>query len=105
MEDPHDREDRRMRLDDQALRAEWQARQRRSDRAPKGLRNKRLAETREFAHRLLRQDVRAARRRRRSEEHTSELQSLMRLSYAVFCLKKKTHTATPQPQTKTKTHK
>src|SRR3546814_1573704 len=38
----------------------------------------------------------------RSEEHTSELQSLMRISYAVFCLKKKnktpityTHTATP----------
>src|SRR3546814_18200897 len=32
-----------------------------------------------------------ARRRRshRSEEHTSELQSLMRISYAVFCLKKK----------------
>src|SRR3546814_8457418 len=27
----------------------------------------------------------------RSEEHTSELQSLMRLSYAVFCLKKKKH--------------
>src|SRR3546814_3530064 len=27
----------------------------------------------------------------RSEEHTSELQSLMRLSYAVFCLTKKTH--------------
>src|SRR3546814_9799231 len=27
--------------------------------------------------------------RRRSEEHTSELQSLMRISYAVFCLKKK----------------
>src|SRR3546814_5762223 len=33
----------------------------------------------------------------RSEEHTSELQSLMRISYAVFCLKKKTH--------KTNTHK
>src|SRR3546814_4804547 len=32
---------------------------------------------------------------RRSEEHTSELQSLMRISYAVFCLKKKT---TSQPQ-------
>src|SRR3546814_8111906 len=34
-------------------------------------------------------------RPRRSEEHTSELQSLMRISYAVFCLKKKnitTHT-------------
>src|SRR3546814_2796799 len=29
--------------------------------------------------------------RLRSEEHTSELQSLMRISYAVFCLKKKTH--------------
>src|SRR3546814_8503982 len=27
---------------------------------------------------------------RRSEEHTSELQSLMRISYAIFCLKKKT---------------
>src|SRR3546814_3726275 len=30
--------------------------------------------------------------RQRSEEHTSELQSLMRISYAVFCLKKKIHT-------------
>src|SRR3546814_2628692 len=30
----------------------------------------------------------------RSEEHTSELQSLMRISYAVFCLKKKTPTNT-----------
>src|SRR3546814_14612604 len=30
--------------------------------------------------------------RRRSEEHTSELQSLMRISYAVFCLKKKKNT-------------
>src|SRR3546814_3520178 len=30
----------------------------------------------------------------RSEEHTSELQSLMRISYAVFCLKKKKHKAT-----------
>src|SRR3546814_3972569 len=29
----------------------------------------------------------------RSEEHTSELQSLMRISYAVFCLKKKTKTS------------
>src|SRR3546814_2083048 len=33
-------------------------------------------------------------RRLRSEEHTSELQSLMRISYAVFCLKKKTNTTT-----------
>src|SRR3546814_7051831 len=32
-------------------------------------------------------------RRARSEEHTSELQSLMRISYAVFCLKKQKQTA------------
>src|SRR3546814_8547577 len=36
--------------------------------------------------------------RRRSEEHTSELQPLMRISYAVFCLKKKTN------RTQTNTH-
>src|SRR3546814_3959051 len=46
-------------------------------------------------HRHLRQgrsrerDRRRPHRPRRSEEHTSELQSLMRISYAVFCLKKK----------------
>src|SRR3546814_3386725 len=34
----------------------------------------------------------AHQRVRRSEEHTSELQSLMRISYAVFCLKKKNKT-------------
>src|SRR3546814_6455928 len=33
----------------------------------------------------------------RSEEHTSELQSLMRISYAVFCLKKKNHQHIPEP--------
>src|SRR3546814_7186904 len=32
----------------------------------------------------------------RSEEHTSELQSLMRISYAVFCLKKKKNTQTEE---------
>src|SRR3546814_6713907 len=45
---------------------------------------------------------------RRSEEHTSELQSLMRISYAVFCLKKKKHTKKPQKydnQTKPTKHK
>src|SRR3546814_5494549 len=36
----------------------------------------------------------------RSEEHTSELQSLMRISYAVFCLKKKTTTASIQQHVK-----
>src|SRR3546814_9576114 len=34
---------------------------------------------------------------RRSEEHTSELQSLMRISYAVFCLKKKKNTTQATP--------
>src|SRR3546814_6070251 len=37
---------------------------------------------------------------RRSEEHTSELQSLMRISYAVFCLKKKN----VKPQTRQPVH-
>src|SRR3546814_3473082 len=39
----------------------------------------------------------------RSEEHTSELQSLMRNSYAVFCLKKKTKDNKPIPHIKTQT--
>src|SRR3546814_10217426 len=34
----------------------------------------------------------------RSEEHTSELQSLMRISYAVFCLKKKNHNSQTEHQ-------
>src|SRR3546814_11587998 len=43
--------------------------------------------------------------RRRSEEHTSELQSLMRISYAVFCLKKKkTKTKQPVPGTNEQEH-
>src|SRR3546814_10284862 len=37
-------------------------------------------------------------RRGRSEEHTSELQSLMRISYAVFCLKKKKQNITKTPR-------
>src|SRR3546814_1633273 len=41
----------------------------------------------------------------RSEEHTSELQSLMRISYAVFCLKKKKTTITHTSQIKIKTTK
>src|SRR3546814_1830662 len=43
----------------------------------------------------------------RSEEHTSELQSLMRISYAVFCLKKKTRNLTTRNKLKndhTNTH-
>src|SRR3546814_3829438 len=41
---------------------------------------------------LLRKEA-ARETRERSEEHTSELQSLMRISYAVFCLKKKKNTS------------
>src|SRR3546814_4878696 len=42
------------------------------------------------AHMPTQADAPQCRRSTRSEEHTSELQSLMRISYAVFCLKKKT---------------
>src|SRR3546814_3880199 len=48
------------------------------------------------AARFLQRDEKGVRQKRifaaRSEEHTSELQSLMSISYDVFCLKKKTHT-------------
>src|SRR3546814_7618398 len=40
----------------------------------------------------------------RSEEHTSELQSLMRISYAVFCLKKKTQYIQYNHQNQLQTH-
>src|SRR3546814_5306145 len=48
-------------------------------------------QTRPQRHRGRRRTVHLAtwRQQARSEEHTSELQSLMRISYAVFCLKKK----------------
>src|SRR3546814_9732433 len=55
-----------------------------------------MSETASFGYR----DVEAAEKQGmvravfRSEEHTSELQSLMRISYAVFCLKKKKNTTT-----------
>src|SRR3546814_6858037 len=43
--------------------------------------------------------------RYRSEEHTSELQSLMRISYAVFCLKKKKKKTTITQHTATTVHR
>src|SRR3546814_5867395 len=43
-------------------------------------------------------------RAERSEEHTSELQSLMRISYAVFCLKKKKKQEYTQTHTQTQTN-
>src|SRR3546814_8164958 len=60
-------------------------------------------------HKLRAREIERHLRPRRSEEHTSELQSLMRTSYAVFCLQKQKHLprrcqaymqshATPTPQ-------
>src|SRR3546814_7100094 len=50
----------------------------------------RIARTHPEMYPVHRRHPREIRRVSRSEEHTSELQSLMRISYAVFCLKKKT---------------
>src|SRR3546814_4712134 len=44
-------------------------------------------------------------RGRRSEEHTSELQSLMRISYAVFCLKKKKNKTNRKKRDRTSIYK
>src|SRR3546814_10033176 len=49
----------------------------------------RPVEDRPHHHRRVRHQLLRRHGRQRSEEHTSELQSLMRISYAVFCLKKK----------------
>src|SRR3546814_10618111 len=49
--------------------------------------------------------IRSLRSWKRSEEHTSELQSLMRISYAVFCLKKKNKTQTKHHILQSITHK
>src|SRR3546814_8594835 len=62
------------------------------------------------AHALFREVRETFEQLRRSEEHTSELQSLMRISYAVFCLKKKKHTkhthhSTTTTQQTTQNHK
>src|SRR3546814_5694291 len=68
-------------------------------RAPQRRRRQQKAEHREKDHpeRNGREQARGreAHRAQRSEEHTSELQSLMRISYAVFCLKKKKNKQTP----------
>src|SRR3546814_2078247 len=52
----------------------------------------------------LRQIVRRHADGGRSEEHTSELQSLMRISYAVFCLKKKKHNIIHNTNTKSQSN-
>src|SRR3546814_9376426 len=64
---------------------------------PSVLVQKRLAEASRYDAKAARADILpkitgGVNAGRRSEEHTSELQSLMRISYAVFCLKKKKNT-------------
>src|SRR3546814_3371962 len=76
--------------------AEPERRDRRKDRAAGDRARQRAAQDREADHpqeghpgpRPARQACRLHQPGPRSEEHTSELQSLMRISYAVFCLKK-----------------
>src|SRR3546814_3789796 len=63
----------------------------RDDKA--GEREDRQSQRRKHARHLKRMEYRGW-PQSRSEEHTSELQSLMRISYAVFCLKKKNKTDT-----------
>src|SRR3546814_9973478 len=76
-------------------------RARERDRAPKRRNRRRRAEAAPASPAIRGCDAASSSDwRRRSEEHTSELQSLMRISYAVFCLKKKTnYTTKPQHAT------
>src|SRR3546814_9932504 len=69
----------------QGLRARQPGRPARAEGQPQG---RRRASARKDRRRTARDDA-VDRQEPRSEEHTSELQSLMRISYAVFCLKKK----------------
>src|SRR3546814_2862403 len=57
--------------------------------APRSTRRRSRDRDRSAGDRSQGQEGRSAEGTQRSEEHTSELQSLMRISYAVFCLKKK----------------
>src|SRR3546814_5377055 len=59
------------------------------ERAPAGCHRRSAAGIQQEGQELAVQEQAPATARSRSEEHTSELQSLMRISYAVFCLKKK----------------
>src|SRR3546814_6569901 len=62
----------------------------RSDAARRGTMDRAARDRAPARPRRLYDRVAVRRHRLRSEEHTSELQSLMRISYAVFCLKKTT---------------
>src|SRR3546814_2149430 len=71
-----------------AVKRKWRARRYRGSTAPGPAHRRSTAEVPCLPCRK--------RARARSEEHTSELQSLMRTSYAVFCLKKKKKLSTPK---------
>src|SRR3546814_10583993 len=78
--------------DGQPDRARPEHRDRRIDERPHAIARERAAQRGARARERREQvDDRLAPEIERSEEHTSELQSLMRISYAVFCLNKKTH--------------
>src|SRR3546814_1845022 len=78
------------------LPAEDAAAERRAHRDRRGeLARRTIAQPRRLAHQLVERGIDVIGELdlgHRSEEHTSELQSLMRISYAVFCLKKKKQT-------------
>src|SRR3546814_6470794 len=77
----------------------WMARQNRAAGDGAGARPGVLAAVRQFEVHVARiDDLAAPLECTRSEEHTSELQSLMRISYAVFCLKKKKSKKRPEQQ-------
>src|SRR3546814_10620464 len=82
----------------QELRPADSARQGIGRRGARGPRHQRPAPRHREGARADRAGGRLLQGAQRSEEHTSELQSLMRNSYAVFCLKKKKKTTTNQPQ-------
>src|SRR3546814_1424633 len=65
---------------------------------PEGFMNSSLANTPSISSSGVSPMASRIEREMRSEEHTSELQSLMRISYAVFCLKKKKKEKTTQNQ-------
>src|SRR3546814_4068797 len=65
----------------------------RNARGDRGARERRLSADGLLRRRSDRREAARGCGRGRSEEHTSELQSLMRISYAVFCLKKKKQTS------------
>src|SRR3546814_4627993 len=92
------REDAR-RAEEDRLRAEEAARRRNEAKRLAYIEERRLKVLEAVLGRVEQRDrLRRLAKQLRSEEHTSELQSLMRISYAVFCLKKKKEETTKYEQ-------